>query len=318
MNANLWHERFMEILNEKFPQKNQLLEELCTLLCIERPAVYRRMRNDVPFTANEVAIIAANWGISLDDILGIYSGKIAFQMSPVNYIHPTKQDIKNLRARVHALENLKKSPNSEYMVVSNNLSRSLVSGFDYLYKFNIFKWGYEFSTDSINFSNLIISDEIHDIIRNFYRNMKDATVTNIILDRLLFENFVSEVLFFNSILLISDEEKELIKKDLINLVAYLLEVANTGRFPETNNKVYLYISTLAENTNYSYVITEQFKICRVHAFNKYDIVSSNPEMIETFKLWMQMKKRTSNLISEVDEISRVTYFKKLYALIDTL
>ncbi|MCL1851114.1 MAG: hypothetical protein FWF70_06935 [Bacteroidetes bacterium] len=320
MNSKLWHDRFMEVLHEKFPKNNELVEELCTLLCIERPAAYRRIRNDVPFTAGEIAVMAANWGISLDDIVGIYSGKVAFQMVPINYTNPSSQDIINLQNRVRSLEALKEDPNSEYMVITNNLSRSMATGFDMLYKFNIFKWGYEFSNVDANtpLSDIVVSQEIHNIVRQFYQKMKDSVTTNIILDPMLFDNFVSEVLFFHSIMLITDEEKKIIKNELNNLIDYMIEVASTGCFPETKNKVYLYISTLNINTNYSYIYTDRFKVCRIHAFNKYDILSYNPDMIETFKTWMQKKKRTSILISEVDEKNRLVYFQRLRALIDSL
>jgi hypothetical protein len=72
------------------------------------------------------------------------------------------------------------------------------------------------------------------------------------------------------------------------------------------------------NTNYSYIYTDNFKVCRIHAFNKYDIISYNLDMIEKFRTWMQMKKRTSILISEVDEKNRIAYFMKLRNLIESL
>jgi hypothetical protein len=310
----------MGILHEKFPKNTELVEELSTLLHIERAAVYRRVRNDVPFTADEIAKIAASWNISLDDIMGVYLGTVAFQMVPINYINPSEQDIINLQKRVKALETLKESPNSEYMVIANNLSRSLTTGFPSLSKFNIFKWGYEFSNENTNipFSQINISEEMQTITKQFYRNMKDAATTSIILDRMLFDNFVNEVLFFHSIMLITDEEKAMIKNDLNELMNYLSEVATSGCFPETNNKVYLYISTLNVNTNYSYIYTDHLKVCRIHAFNKYDIISFNHDMIETFRGWMQKKKRMSVLISEVDERNRIAFFMKLRNLIGSL
>jgi hypothetical protein len=319
MNASLWHDKFMEILHEKFPKNSELIEALCALLCIERAAVYRRIKNDVPFTADEVAKIAAAWNISLDDIIGIYSGKVAFQMFPFNYLNPSKKDIENLEKKIRQ-EHLVGSTNSEYMVVCNNLSRSLAAGFNMLYKFNIFKWGYEFCNEEVNtpFSKINIPTEVQTIAKQYYRNMKNVATTYMILDHLLFDNLIDEIRFFHSIMLITDKEKELIKRDLIILTDYLSEVATTGCYPETKNKVYLYISTLNVNTNYSYFYSEEVKICRVHAFNKYDIMSHNPEMIETFRSWMQLKKRTSTLISEVDERSRITYFIKLRNLIDSL
>jgi len=41
-------------------------------------------------------------------------------------------------------------------------------------------------------------------------------------------------------------------------------------------------------------------------------------MIENFKAWMQMKKRTSIQISEVDERSRIEFFTTQRRLIETL
>jgi hypothetical protein len=320
MNANLWQGRFMEILNEKFPKSVDLVEALSNLLCIERTAVYRRIRNEVPFTANEVAKIATAWHISLDDLVGIYTGKIAFQMFPFNFLNPSKQDIENLSQKIQVFESLENNPNSEYTFVCNNLSRSLAIGFDMLYKFNIFKWGYEFSNEDINtpLSQITIPTEIQSIARRYYKNLKNVATTYMFLDHLLFDNLINEIVFFHSIMLISDEEKELIKNDLTNLMNYMLEVATTGCFPETKKKVYIYISTLNVNTNYSYLYTDTIKLCRVHAFNKYDIISYNPEMIETFRTWMHRKKRTAILISEVDERNRIAFFVKLRKLIDSL
>jgi hypothetical protein len=118
--------------------------------------------------------------------------------------------------------------------------------------------------------------------------------------------------------LITNEEKELIKKDLHALVDYLFEVATTGCFPETKNKVQIYISMFKINTNYSYFNYGQKELCRVHAFNMYDIITDNSEMLKEFKVWMQKKKRTAIQISEVDERTRIEYFTKLKQLVDSL
>jgi hypothetical protein len=50
----------------------------------------------------------------------------------------------------------------------------------------------------------------------------------------------------------------------------------------------------------------------------YDLISTNPTMIENFKSWMQKKKRTSIQISEVDERTRIEYFAKQRKLVDSM
>jgi hypothetical protein len=118
--------------------------------------------------------------------------------------------------------------------------------------------------------------------------------------------------------LITEEEKEFIKKDIYALLDYLLEVANKGRFLEINNKVNLYISQINIDTNYSYLYTKSFKTCRIHVFNKYEIYSCDEEIVAQFRTWMQLKKRTSIQISEVDEKSRIEFFTRQRQLVDGL
>jgi hypothetical protein len=102
------------------------------------------------------------------------------------------------------------------------------------------------------------------------------------------------------------------------LLDYLLLVATTGCFPETKNKVQIYISMININTNYSYFYTEELKSCRIHAFNMHDICTFNSEMVERFKVWMQLKKRACIQISETDEKSRIEFFAKQRELVDSL
>ena len=51
----------------------------------------------------------------------------------------------------------------------------------------------------------------------------------------------------------------------------------------------------------------------------YTFASKNdPEMVLHFKKWMQIKKKTSFQISEMDEKCKVEYFSRQQKLIDTL
>jgi hypothetical protein len=118
--------------------------------------------------------------------------------------------------------------------------------------------------------------------------------------------------------LITNEEKECIKNDLYNLLDYMLGVASRGCYPETRNKVNLYVSQLSIDTNYSCTFTPEAKVCYVHAFEKYEIYTLNPEMVTSFRSWMQLKKRSSIKISEVDEKNRIEFFAKQRQLVDEL
>jgi hypothetical protein len=118
--------------------------------------------------------------------------------------------------------------------------------------------------------------------------------------------------------LITDEEKEVIGKDLKALLDYLSEVASKGCYPETKNKVNVYISQLSVDTNYSYFHTNETNACFVQAFGKCGIYTFNSEMVNSFIAWMKLKKRTSIQISEVDEKSRVDFFERQRQIVENL
>lgn len=314
------YDRFMDTLFARYPRKTLLVAALIDLLHIEREAVYRRLRKDVTFSIFEIAKISSAWDISLDNIIKINSGKIPFQMQSINYIAPSEQELTFLRYVIQSIDSLKDSPDTEFMDICNKLPRQLLAGYGNLNRFHLFKWIYEYNNEKkdIPFSQIIISQEKKQLDADYYRAIKNVPQTSFIFDPLLFDNLANEIHYFHSIQMITNEEKERIKKDLYSLLDYLSEVAATACYPETKNRVNLYISRLNINTNYSYTYTNQINICFVHVFDKYEIYTFDPETVSNFITWMKLKKRSSIQISEVDKKSRIEFFTKQRQIIDTL
>lgn len=316
----VWYDNFIDILYKKYPKKTQLTQALIDLLLIEREAVYRRLRKDVIFPVHEVVKIASAWNLSLDEITGVDSEHIPFKMRKMNYVDPTDDESNFLRVVIAGINYCRSFPSTEFMDICNKLPRQLSAGFEYLNQFYLFKWRYQYGTEkeTLPYSQTVISEEKRRITSEYYAAIKNVPNTNFIFDRMLFDYLVGDIRYFYSIRLITEEEKQLIKKDLHNMLEYLLDVASMGYYPETRNKVNIYISQLNVDTNYNYVFTPEANICFVHAFEKYEIFTFNTEMVTNFRNWMQLKKKSSIQISEVDERSRVEYFTKQHQLIDSL
>jgi hypothetical protein len=304
----------------KYPKKSQLIEALMGLLYIEREAAYRRLRKDVTFSTYEIAKICSAWNISMDNILNINSEKISFLMHPVNYITPSEQDIQFLRHTIKSINELNGFSNTESMDICNKLPRQLLAGFKHLDQFYLFKCIYQYGNEKniVPFSQITVSDETRQLTEEYYRAIKNVPNANYIFDHMLFDNLVAEIKHFNSIHLITDKEKELIKKDLFALLDYLLAAASNGYYPESQNTVNLYISQLYIDTNYSYIYANQIIMCYIHVFEKYEIYTCYPEMATKFRLWMQLKKRSATLISGVDEKSKIEFFVKQRKIVEML
>ena len=321
MENNTWYNCFLESLYKKFPQKSQLTEELMNLLSIEREAVYRRLRNDVVFPANEIIKIASAWHISLDEIVGINSPEVQlFKLTMVEYTNPTKQQFESLQQMINFIDVFSAAPNAEFMEVSNALPRSLITGFPHLSRYYIFKWAYQYGNmeHALPFSQVVHLEKVRQIGATYYKKIKSIPIVNYIWDYMLFDYLVSDIKYFASIYLITEDEKQLIKNDLHALLDYMSEVSTKGCFPETGNPVHLYISQINIDTNFNYFYSDTMKLCRIRAFVKYEIASTNDEIATNFRHWMNLKKRTSIKISGVDERSRIEFFMKQRQLIDTL
>ncbi|MDR0206836.1 MAG: hypothetical protein LBI45_06230 [Bacteroidales bacterium] len=320
MNEMIWYDIFLEKLNKKFPKKNQLVEELMKLLCIEREAVYRRLRKDVTFLAHEINTLAVSWDISLDGLLGLHTGLVSFQMQPLHYLDPSSKEMNNLKKRVKSLEHIKTSIDSEYMEVCNKLPRPFASGFMNLYRLKIFYWAFLYNIDEkpLKFADIIIPEKICREFEKYNMLIKNITNSSFIIDKQSFEFIVNNIRYYRSVLFITDEEKELIKKELYLFLDYMENIAYNGYYPETHKKVNIYVSQLHLNTNYSYYYTDKLKSCRIHAFGKFDINSYDRDMVEKFRKWMNQKKRAAIQISEVNERSRIEYFASQRKIVDGL
>jgi len=321
MEVSNWYNNFMENLYEIFPKRAQLTQELMDLLCLEREAVYRRLRRDVVFHTDEIVKIASTWNLSLDEIVGIDSRAVSFQMQPLNYLNPSKIDFFNLQKRVRLLDHLLSSPHSEYMEVCNNFPKPIGIGFPTICRFKIFDWAYQYyqnETIDKQFSKIIIPEKVNIEFEHYKKNIKCVKNSHFILDERIFEYLLQNIRYFHSIMLVSNEDIELLKNELFDLLDYMEEIANRGCYPETHNKVNLYISKMCIDTNYSYSYTEKLKTCRILAFGTDDIFSSDPELVENFKVWMNLKKRSSIQISEANERSRIKFFAKQRELVNDL
>jgi hypothetical protein len=321
MKEKSWYEVFLNALQEKFPKKAQLTQELMDLLCLEREAVYRRLRNDVAFLAQEVVKIASAWNISIDEIIGIHTGNVVFQMQPFNYLDPSKKEFHNIASiKDKDIDYVRTSVESEYMEVSNRIPRALIIGFQTLYRFRIFNWASQYCNDTTHreFAKVTIPEEMLYELEDYKKTMVQVKNTHYIFDQGMFDYMVHCAIYFHSILLLTDNEKELIKKELHGLLDYLIEVANKGYYPETQNKVSMYISQINIDTNYSYLYTDKLKTCRVQTFGKFDVSSYDVNMVSQFRTWMNLKKRSAIQISEVNEKQRIEYFTKQRRLVDRI
>lgn len=321
MRSDVLYDNLLETLNEKFQQKSKLTNALTDILFIEKEAVYRRLRKEVPFTFHEVATIAQHWDLSLDNIIGLTPAKSRpFQLKLAEHVNPTESDYMMMQHYIDLLNNFSNDPSTEIMHASNVLSKSLYLPFDNLTRYHMFKWMYQYSDrcDITPYKDIAISDRLRKFQINHSTLIKDVPKMTYIWDYQIFEYIVNDIKYFNGINLISDDEAEEIKKDLLKFLGYTESIAIMGGNEGHSGKVNMYISHLNFDTSYCYISSGNFKLSIIKAFIMNSAISFDDKAFEKMKRWVQSLKRTSTLISESGERERIEFFAKQRKVIDSI
>jgi len=319
MDDQLYQALIAEI-QKKFSKNSLMVNALADILRIEKGAIYRRLRQEVPFTFGEIITIAKNFNISLDNFVGIKNNKnVLFQLQLQNFISPQESDYYFFNSYIKFLRSINRSDNSETASISNVLPHDLLYGFDYLLKFYLFGWNYHHSADkSKQYHQIVITPELSTFFNEYTLEMKNFKKTCYVFDNRVFRFFVDRINYFNSIRLIEKEEVSKIKEDLNSMLDYMEKMALTGQFKETGNAVNIYISDIDINAGYTYFESKDIRLSMIRAFILSYITTFDEETFEKTKGAINALIKFSTLITLTNEKQRILFFEKQRNIISKL
>ncbi|GHT13680.1 hypothetical protein FACS189415_1680 [Bacteroidia bacterium] len=310
---------FIKTIQTRIPERGKLAEALAEILCIEKEAVYRRLRGSVPFSFQEIYKIALNLGLSLDKIAERASseGKY-FSVRLVDFLNPSEIDYQILDNFIYSIHHLKNDPDSESGSIGNIIPTSLYVNYKYIYKFHLFKWAYQFGKSGYpTYENTQITEKLGLINRIFVESVQNSPKSVYIFDKMFIEIFVSDIQYFFDIKLISREDVIHLKEDLFLLLNDLERYAAQGTF-DTGKKADIYLANVHFETSYNYIDAKALKVTMVRAFILSDTYSFNETVFEEMKRWLYFLKRTSTMISVSNASERIHFFHKQRQIVGAL
>ncbi|MCD7925864.1 MAG: hypothetical protein LUI85_14715 [Bacteroides sp.] len=314
LNTNL-----IEAVKEKLPAKVSLANLLMDTLFIGKEAIYRRLRGEVPFTLEEAALISRKLGVSLDQVIGVsFRANAVFDMNVMAYEDPFDSYCAIMEKYIPGFEGLKDGPASEMGASSNVIPQTLYLKHDNLSKFRLFKWMYQNKNFHCkHFDETEIPQKVFDSQKQFMTATQNVHSTDYIWDNMIFQHLVSDIQFFSTIHLISDENKQQIKDELFLLIDELEGLAAKGK-TETGNTVRIYISHINFEANYGYLESAPLQLSLIRVYSINSITTRDSEMFQGLKDWIQSLKKFSTLISESGEMQRIQFFKQQREIVSTL
>jgi len=315
------HRYLLQALNKKIPEQTELVETLMEILFMGKGAIYRRLREEVPFTFFEVVNIAEKLDISLNSFIYPDSVQVnRFELTIVEYPNMNEIDYKQWEDYLSLISSVKNDPHSELAESSNVLPITIYAKFDSLAKYYLFKYQYLLneSEDRVSFSDMIVPDRLHRIYQSYFSESKNFARTIYIWDYLIFQYLVTDLRFFSDIKLISTDDIQEIKRDLLALLDYIEEIASNGCFEETGNPVSFYISDVNLDADYSYVQINNFYMTHVRTFVLNSVASTDLSSFRKTKNWIHSLKKSSILISQSGTTFRTDFFEKQRRIISEM
>jgi len=315
------HGYLLQTLQKKIPEQTKLVDTLMDILFMEKGAIYRRLRGEVPFTFFEVVNIAEKLDISLNSFVCADSVQVdRFELTIIDYVNMNEMDYKQWEDYISLIGSAKNVPQSVLAESSNVLPMSIYAKFDSLVKYYLFKYQYLLneSEERITFGDIVVPDRLQEIYRSYFSESKNFGKSIYIWDYSIFRYLVNDIRFFFDIKLISANDIQEIKKDLFVLLDYLEDITQYGCFKETGNPVSFYISDVNFDADYSYVQLNDFHMAHVRTFILNSVASTDPYSFRKMQNWIHSLKKSSTLITQSGTAFRTEFFEKQRGIISEL
>lgn len=140
----LYCKELINQMKERIPPGHNLANYLTDTLYMGKEAVYRRLRGEVAFTFDEIAVISHNLGISIDQIIGNHlSNRVTFDLNLLHSPNLMESYYEIVERYLRIFQLVNGDENSETYSATNTIPFTLYSSYEYLSKFRICRWIYQ-------------------------------------------------------------------------------------------------------------------------------------------------------------------------------
>jgi DNA-binding phage protein len=320
MNTKLLNTDFIEAVRGSLPPKTHLSHVLMDVLNIGKEAIYRRLRSEVPFTFAEVATISKALGISLDHLSAVNVDNMAlFNLHIMKYADPFETYYHSMKDLLQNYNAVKNDPGVEWYTASNTIPDAFYMDHEYLSKFLLYKWMYQQENVSNvkYFADMEVPFKIREMQGQYVEITQSLASATFIWDKMMFLSLVNDLRYFYDIKVITEQEKKILKEELLAMIDQLELLAARGEH-RSGKKVNFYVSNINFEATYSYLSTKTFKFSSIRLYSINAISTTDWNLFDYQKDWIQSLRKYSTLISVSGEMQRVQFLEKQRALVNEL
>ena len=303
----------VDVLQKHIPETKKLIAYLTDILDLNRESVYRRLRNEIPFTFEEICTIVPKLGISLDHIVEpCYKDSVLFDFQMSRSTDPVNTYLEIMQMNQDLLIKVREAKTAKVELVLNRLPYAYALKYENLAKFYYYKWFYHTQNvpSDFYFKDFVVPAKIKEIYNSYLENniKLDCEIT-ILADNNLFLSIIKDINYYVNRGLISDEEQSLFARELLQATDFMENITKVG-VNKGGVNVNVYISAVDLEPSYVHIEYDN-KSCVHYWTASAEILGSyDVEICRRQKEWIQSLKRYTTLITECNARQRIEYFDK--------
>ncbi len=316
------NERIVRAIKQSLSENDTISNVLMDLLSLSKESVYRRLRNEIPFTLDELVKITNRFGISIDDIID--SGSITTKWATLNvdkFYQPEnymKQYQSRLSEHLKLFLEMQSAKKASIRCAYNIVPYIFLLSYRKLTLFWHYRWNFLMKGANPNFlfSNMIVPDEIIELEEQTIKEVRKIPTT-FIFDKNVIANIVNDIHYFIAQQLISQSEQQQLKQELLDLIAEIELVTETGCFKNgADTTIYLSKTSIESCYHYMECDNRNFSFQRIFYIERLEL--NNAKFCKMQKEWIDLLKRLSILLTQSGDKQRFDFFDTQRKLVKTL
>lgn len=301
---NELYQVLVDTIKRYIPQEETAAAWIANTLKIEKESAYRRLRGNVLFTFEEVAVMSSALGFSLDRVIGSNYEHSLGTRGRMKSHQETMEEYMRFFEKVY-------TPTGKFRLAMNSMPFFFSLDSEILSKFRLYKWisQKERTQPNFAFSDFELSEDLLQTYYLFYESVEKVPSMTIILDRNLFLSTIYDIIYFYRRGLVNEDELSQLQDGLLKIVDKLEYMASNGA-NYLGGHIELYLSAIDLDATYLHVEYEDVELCQIRVYSISTMDSQNPRVCEELKNWIESLKKYCVLISQSAESIRYDYLNK--------
>lgn len=312
--------QIVEEVIKRMPGKKRPVTYLMKTLDLGKESAYRRIKNQIPFTFEEVIIIAKDLDLSIDQLLGQKtSNNITFSADFNLEQEPADIYVNILTKDIALIEKLITASDLKITAIINRIPLRFLPH-KALFKFEYCHYLYSSGYIPLmaQFSDIIVPQQISDLHEkssNYFRGLKNV---NCILDSMVFPRLIKEIQYYHRMRFISDEDLHLLQTELFEMLEIYESLLRKGKNAAGSNYIFYY-SLLNLDSNMVFIEFDNNFSLQLWIYPESSIIINNNPMINDIqKKLIDSKIRSSVMITKTNDTLQIEMLRDLYKQISDL